>query len=206
MSKKYFICRQNKKNCPFKILDMQLDFYICNYLDEFWREFNSGNSFGVKVLLNRACEWIQKEERRLRFISKSASKETISMLESIEIGDMLFWITQSKEVRLLEKPSEFTQNARINCQRSDGKVVEIPAYSLRKLSKGDFYGEYFLGDADNERRVKELEYKTMFYGFRVEVEKKDNGYLLKIYGDSQQEVDDFINLSLEQDFDISPYI
>ena len=45
-----------------------------------------------------------------------------------------------------------------------------------------------------------------YYGFRTEIERTDNGYFLKIYGDSQQEVDDFITLSLEQDFDISPYI
>ncbi|MFX1364459.1 MAG: hypothetical protein ACFFCE_04895 [Promethearchaeota archaeon] len=45
----------------------------------------------------------------------------------------------------------------------------------------------------------------MLYGFRVEIEENDKGYFLRIYGDSQQEVDDFTN-RIEQNFDISPYI
>ncbi len=206
MNRKYLICRQDKKNCSFKVLDIQLDIFICNFSKEYWREFNSGNSFGAKKLLNRACEWLQKEKRRLKLISKKANKETIKMLKTLEIGDILFWTTQSKEVKLFETPSEFTQIARIKCQRFDGKVVEIPAYLLRKLSKGNFKGEFFLGDVENEKKAQELQDKSRYYGFRAEIEKKNDGYSLKIYGDSQQDVDDFINLSLEQDFDISPYI
>lgn len=206
MSRKYLICRQDKKNCPFRTLDIQIDIFICNYLKEYWREFNSGNYFGAKILLNRACEWVQGEEKRLKFISEGARKETLKMLKSIEIGDHLYWTTQSREVKLYEKPTEFGQIARVKCIKSDGTIIKIPAYSLRKLSKGVFFSEYLLDDTVSEQKVKNLEYKAKFYGFRVEVEKKENGYLLKIYGDSQQEVDDFINLSLEQDFDISPYV
>ena len=206
MSRKYLICRQDKKNCPFRTLDIQLDVFICNYSKEYWREFNTGNYFGAKALLNRACEWIQKEEKRLRFISRRAKKETIRMLKSIEIGDTLYWTTQSRNVKLFERPTEFSQIARIKCQKSDGTIVEIPAYSLRRLSKGDYYGEYFIEGIENEKKAQEINNKVRYNGFRTEIERKDNGYLLRIYGDSQQEVDDFINLFLEQDFDISPYI
>ncbi len=206
MSRKYLICRQNNKNCRFKVLDLQLDIYICNFMKEYWQEFNSGNKFGAKNLLSRACEWIQWEERRLKMLSRSASKETIKMLETLEIGDTLFWTRQLKEVKLLEKPTEFTQIVRVKCESSNGRIVEVPAYSLRKISKGSFYSEYFLNDTHNENRLKEIEHKARLNGFRAEVELKRNGYLIKIYGDSQQEVDEFVNLCLKQDFDISRFI
>ncbi len=108
MSRKYFICYQKKKNCSFRTLDVKLDIFICNFHKEYWGVFNDGNSFGVKNLLNRACEWIQKEDARLKFISENASKETIEMLKSIDVGDTLFWTTQSKELKLAEKPTEFS--------------------------------------------------------------------------------------------------
>ncbi|MBY8990263.1 MAG: hypothetical protein KGD58_05875 [Candidatus Lokiarchaeota archaeon] len=206
MSRKYLICHQKQKKCPFRILDIQLDVFGCNFYKQYWQVFNEGNSFGAKVLVNRACEWIKKEERRLDFISKGASKETIKMLENLEVGDMLFWTNRVIYVTLLEKPTEISQIARLKCRKSDGKVIEIPAYNLCKISSGTFYGEYFIEGVRKEKKVQELEYKTNLYGFRTEIERREDGYLLKIYGDSQREVDDFISLSLEQDFDISPYI
>lgn len=46
------------------------------------------------------------------------------------------------------------------------------------------------------------EYKARYYGFRAKIERKDNGYLLKIFGDSQQEVNEVINVVLKQGFDL----
>ncbi|GAH47639.1 unnamed protein product, partial [marine sediment metagenome] len=57
--------------------------------------------------------------------------------------------------------------------------------------------EYFIDGTETETLTQELKYKANFNGFRIEIEGKDNGNLLKIYGDSQQEVDDFISLFLE---------
>ena len=202
MSKKYPICHQDKKSCPFKTLDMQLDIFICNFHKEYWRLFNDGNSFGAKNLLNRACEWIQEEKKRQKFISKSASKQTIKMLKNIEVGDMLFWVTRSEDVRLFESPSEFSQIVRCKCQRDNGNVIKIPAYLLRKVSKGDYYGEFFIEGTENEKKAQQFEYKAKYYGFRAEIERKDNGFLLKIYGDSQQEIDEFINVVLKQGFEL----
>lgn len=206
MTKKFLFCHQQKKKCPFRILDFQLDVYICEFYKEFWGVFNDGNSFGAKTLLSRTCEWIKAEEARHDFISKNAKKKTIKMLKTIAIGDEMFWTTHSEDVLVFERPTEDTQIARIKCQRTNGKIVEIPAYLLRKLSKGNYSDEYYIEGTSNIEKTKELENKAKSYGFRTEIEKKDNGYLLKVYGDSQQDVDDFIHLSLENDFDISPYI
>jgi len=205
MSRKYLICRQNKKNCPFRTLDIQLDIFICNYLKEYWREFNSGNHFGAKILLNRACEWIQKEEKRLGFICEISRKKTLDFLEIVKIGDTVFCrIAPHHEVKLLEKPQDDSEF--VSCEAPGGQIVRIQSCHLSRVSKGEYYGEYFIDGTGTETLTQELKYKANYNGFRAEIERKDNGFLLKIYGDSQQEVDDFISLFLEQDFDISPYI
>ena len=203
---KFSICRQQKKKCLFRVFDIQLDVFICSFYKEYSSMINDGSSFGAELLLNRACEKYQNEEKRLEFISKGSKKDTIQMLRHLEVGDSLFWFSRSIEVTCAQRPIEFSQIARIKCRGSDGKIIKSPAYLLRLISKGDYSGEYFVKGIENEKKLQELEYKVKYYGFRTKVEKKNNGFLLKIYGDSQQEVDDFITLSLEQDFDISPYI
>jgi len=49
-----------------------------------------------------------------------------------------------------------------------------------------------------KKKALELEDRAKCYGFRVSIDEQDDGYLLKIFGDSQQEVDDFINLFIKQ--------
>lgn len=205
MTRKYLICRQQKKNCPFRTLNISLDIFICDFYKEYWRIFDNSNSLGVKSLLNRACEWIQDEEKRLNFICQIAQKTTREFFENVQVSDTVFCrIAPYHEVKLLEMPldnSEF-----VSCEAPNGKVIRVQAHHLRRISKGNYSGDYFIEGAENEKKAKEFEYKAKYYGFRTEIERTDNGYFLKIYGDSQQEVDDFITLSLEQDFDISPYI
>jgi len=108
-----------------------------------------------------------------------------------QIGDILFCMARSKELKLAEKPTEFSQIARVKCRKSDGPIVEIPAYNLRKISSGNYYGEFLIEGLENEKRAKELEIYAKYYGFRAEYAKIDKAFLLKIYGDSQQEVDVF---------------
>lgn len=205
MSKRHSICRQDKKGCPFRILDIQLDIFVCNFSKEYCSMLNDGNSFGAKLLLNRACEKYQNEEKRLKFISEIARKKTQDFLKNAKVGDIVFCeIAPYYEVKLLETTLDASKF--VSCQAPNGRIVRRQACHLYKISKGNYSGDYFIDGAENDKKVKRLKYKANYYGFKAKIEKRDNGFLLKIYGDSQQEVDDFITLSLEQDFDISPYI
>ncbi len=85
--------------------------------------------------------------------------------------------------------------ARCRCQRHNSEIVNIPAHLLRQISKGNFSGKYFIND---EKRAQSLEYWAKCYGFRAEIVENDDGKLLKIFGDSQEAVDDFINLYIKQ--------
>lgn len=205
MSRKYLICYQGKKDCLFRTLDIQLEIFTCNFYKEYWNVFFDGDSFSINSLLRRACEWIKIEEARLEFICEISRKKVSDLLENVQVGESVFCrIAPDHEVKLLEKPldeSEF-----VSCEAPDGRIVKIQVHHLRRISKGDYYGEYFINGPESEKKAQGLIYKANYYGFRAQVEKKDNGCFLKIYGDSQQDVDNFINLSLEQDFDISPYV
>lgn len=105
---------------------------------------------------------------------------------------------------MLEKPLDDSKF--VSCQAPTGRIIRIQACHLSRISKGNFSGEFFIQGVECEKRAQELKYKANYFGFRAIIEKKGNGFLLKIFGDSQQEVDDFITLSLEQDFDLSPFI
>lgn len=199
------ICRQQKDSCSFRALDLTSDAFVCNFHKEYWKAFNDGGEFRVKSLLRRTCEWVQKEDARLEFIVKLRANKILDLLEKAQVGDTVFCeIAPYHEVILLEKPTDDSKF--VPCQAPTGRIIRIQACHLSRISKGNFSGEFFIQGVENEKRAQELKYKVGYYGFKAEIEKKNNGFLLKIYGDSQQEVDDFIILSLEQDNDISPYI
>ncbi|MFX0017244.1 MAG: hypothetical protein ACFFAK_04655 [Promethearchaeota archaeon] len=55
---------------------------------------------------------------------------------------------------------------------------------------------------DFRSKAKIIELKARELGFRVQVAKFNDGYMLKIYGDSQDELDDFISLYSNNDFNV----
>jgi hypothetical protein len=72
------------------------------------------------------------------------------------------------------------------------------ANTLQKVSKGNFKGKYAIEGLNLERKTNQLKYKTQMYGFRVEIEEMGERNILIIYGDTQKEVDDYINYVLRQ--------
>ena len=203
MTRKFLICRQHRINCPFRSFDAQSELLICDFYKEYWRIYNDGNTFGAKTLLNRACEWINKEEKRLDFICNLAKKSFLDLIQNVQVGDTVFCrIAPYHKIKLLKMPLDDSEY--ISCEAPNGRVIRVQAHHLRMVSKGSYNGVFFTSDIDES--IQDLEYKINSYGFRTEIKRKENGYLLKVYGDSQQEVDEFIALVLEQDFDISPYI
>ncbi|KKL85678.1 hypothetical protein LCGC14_1952330 [marine sediment metagenome] len=199
------ICNQDFKNCPYRLIDMENPRPLCDYYRLHARLILNREFSEIPVLVRRACKWMQNEESRLKFIREIARKKTLDFLENTQVGDTVFCgIAPFHAVKLLEKPIDDSKF--VLCEAPSGKVIKIQACHLSRISKGSYFSDYFIEGVENEKKAQELEYKARYYGFGSGIEKKDDGYLLRIYGDSQQEVDDFIVLYLEQDFDISPYI
>ncbi len=195
------ICSEKEKteNCRFKIFDLKENKVFCNFFKKYWDAFHSYGSKRANYLIKKTCEKIKNYELHQIHISKLHSKETIEMLKSIVKGDTLFWVPRSEEVILTEKPYEINVSVRCKCLRFNKEIVKIPALLLRQISKGTFSGEYLIHKAkNNENKAQKLEHLAKYYGFRVEVKKKEKNLILKLYGDSQQKVDNFINLYIKQ--------
>ncbi len=199
-----FFCRQSFINCPYRLWDLGRGYPICNY-------FNLSNQFSINrefskipSLVSKACKWVQKEEKRLDFIRRIAKKRGQALLERAQVGDTVYNRRGIyHKVKLLERPSR--DSIFVTCETPKGGIIRVQLCDLVRISKGSFCGEFFIGEK-SEGELKILKNKIMYHGFRVEIERKGNGNLLKIYGDSQQEIDDFITYSIEQNFDISSYI
>lgn len=195
------VCIGNKKNCPYKIFDVKKNSIICTFYEKYWDNFHSYgfDEANRNLLIKKACKKIKTYELHQIYTSKLHTKKTILMLKDIVIGDILFWVSRNEVVILIEKPSEITSLVRCNCQRHNGEKVNIPAHLLRQLSKGDFIGEYTVDNYENNKwKAKELEYWAKYHGFRAEIEERDDSYILRIYGASQNEVNDFISLFIIQ--------
>ena len=108
----------------------------------------------------------------------------------------------SKELEpFLEKP-EYKQGY-CKYKTRDGIIREAPSFCFANISKGNKFSEY---------ETKE-QYKVDLYaryarrkGYRVEKNKLNDFYLLKIFGDTQEEVDDFVgllkkNLIIDNDYE-----
>ena len=195
------VCDQDFKNCPYRIHDLEKDYPLCDYFRLHARLIINREFSKIPSLIRRACGWVLQEESRLKFIRSVAQKKTMDFLANAKVGDSVFCIRPPwHDVRLLEKP--LNDSAFVSCETPKGKIIRVQACHLYRISKGSYYGEYFIEGTENEKKAQEFEYKAEYYGFRAEIEKKDNGFLLKIYGDSQQEVDEFINVVLKQGFEL----
>lgn len=189
------------KDCSFRIYDLKMKIPICNFIPA----TRGVQTSRLHYFINRACRWIKTEEGRLAAIRKVAHKDSLEFLKNAQIGDTVYCFYGSPydlEVKLLEKPSDLKLSGRCKIQRKSGKTFNVDIIHLRTFSKGDYTANYFVGGIRAKKRAQNLQYKSKCYGFRAEIEKKESGYLLKIFGDSQVEVDDFVNLFIKNNYEL----
>jgi hypothetical protein len=189
------------KDCSFRIYDLKMKIPICNFISATMGVQTSRKQYYI----NRACRWIKTEESRLASIRKNARKMSLEFLKNAQIGETVYCFYGSPydlEVTLLEKPSDRKITSRCKVQRKSGKIFSVYIHLLRTFSKGNYSADYFVGGIRAKKRAQNLQYKAKIYGFRAEIEKKEDGYLLKIFGDSQLEVDDFVNLFIKQNLEL----
>lgn len=127
----------------------------------------------------------------------------------LKIGDKVFCAKIFQDVVLLEIPSidvfsyydkygVLSIDSDIKVKTLDGQVREVSIAAISKISKGNYFIEYEIGGLklwkDKKNKAEELEYLARNYGFRVEREIIKNSIKLRIFGDSQEEVNNFIAL------------
>lgn len=191
-----------KKNCPFRVIDISKNIALCKFYKKYWKAYDN-NPVDALNLTTKACDGIRQYELYRRNLSETTAKKTIELLENVKIGDSLFWLPQSEDVILVEKPSKLITTTICTCQRDNKEIVKIDASFLTRVSKGSYYQELNFDELDNMRKVRIWELMARKAGFRVEVEKHKDGFKLRFYGDSQEEVDDFVNLAIKNDLFLS---
>jgi len=154
----------------------------------------------AKDLLEKVCEDVRNYELHQQQIADETKKKTIQFLEEVKIGEVVFCQTELDDVILLEKPSPSDYYGHCKYKRHDGITREEWAESLTKISKGALFAEYLIKGPENNTEAKDFEYLARSSGFRVKLIKQEDSYLLKIFGDSQQEVDDFVTYCLQNDY------
>lgn len=147
-------------------------------------------------------------------------EEVITQILDRELkhGDIVYCTKELDDVIFLDPPSEdliqkylrAKQNGEIDPPfRGDikyktfkGEIRSAPVACIVKISSGNSSAEYEFKGINCEVNSKNKEVLARQAGFRAERIRLDNSILLRIYGDSQEEVDDFIYLVCQNDFQI----
>jgi len=156
-----------------------VNFLVDYYLDGRYQEnFNH--------YLTDACSHIRHEILEDKKVCEAARKRKEKILNFTEIGDVVFCIPECNDVILLEKNVGISEMCRY--RNVDGFERTIHPQYLCVISKGRNFAT-IITKQDDEM----LEFKAQELGFQVEKENSKDKVIYKFYGDSQQEVDDFVN-------------
>ncbi len=201
-----FYCRQeDSENCPYKLIDLCEPLPICNYTELFVSLMIDNKFSEIPRLVSKACESIRMEEGREKTIRRLYSKRFEYFLDNVKAGDVVFCrVAPFHEVKIIDIP--LNDSGYVRCRAPNGKIIKVMAFHLFILAKGEFQRDYILKGAFSRKKALRLKNKANIHGFRVKIAKKSVGYVLKVYGDSQEQVDDFIFWVLESKLDLDRYL
>lgn len=199
---KDFACTHRKYlPCPFAYRDEEdSEVYRCNY-DRLWvlAALINGDEQYANTLTNKACPPIKREVKFSEFLKNIHRQYAYDIIKNAKTGDLVFCFDEiDGEVILLEKPDDIL--GRCLYRNKKGQVKSCPVVQFRTISKGNFAAKYLA--KGNESEIDSMMIKRMAgeAGFRVEVERAEMGHQVKIFGDNQQEVDDFMTMCVYNKF------
>lgn len=195
-SSKDFACTHRKYlPCPFSYpAEEGSEVYHCSY-HRIWviAKWIKGDDELAIEATNHACLPIRKEiefEKNLADLHKEYAKDIVS---TAKIGDKVFCFDETDGVvELLEKPEIDTGNCVY--RDSKGLIKAKPIMLFRTISQGNYCVEHTLPEGNGEIESLMIKRMALEAGFRVEIKKSENKYFVKVFGDSQQEVDEFFTL------------
>ncbi len=155
----------------------------------------------AKSLLSQACPPIQEEMKYSKFLSKLHKQLALDLIKNAEIGDLIFCFIEtagSGVVTLLEKPESDMGHCTYRNQRGEEKSCQVG--HCRTLAKGDHFAEHHLEGHNSKIESMMIERIALQSGFRVDIQKTDSGHTVKIFGDTQQDVDDFMTMCVYNKF------
>lgn len=190
------LCRGVSIPCSCKLL--YEDTFFCNFGNKYADLMFHHKNTDANILINSVCLSVKNEIMSNQFIVQESQRIENKFIEQANIGDTIYCATEGKIVTLLEKPSEVGEKCKYKTH--DGLIGEEWTFCFRTISKGTIISEYIVKGNGYEERALYLEHLARSNGFRVKKRKLKKSFLLKLFGDSQEEIDDFVNLCCINDF------
>ena len=184
------LCLKTLSTCPFK--EFYKDTYFCNFgnfLVDFY--LNKRYQKTIDHYLEGVCSNIRCEILEDKEICGVAKERKEKILDYAKIGDKVFCIPKFCDVILLEKAVGINKMCRY--RTVDGNEGLVHPHYLSIVSKGNSFMTFIINEEDEM-----FEFKARKLGFRVEKRKVKDQLIYKIYGDTQQEVNDFVSNYHEQ--------
>lgn len=153
----------------------------------------------VSSFLDKVCIEVRNEVISHDSEVDRLQKKTTTFLEKVKPEELVYCSALLQDVIFLEPPKY--KYGWCKYKTRDGKIKEAPPHCFSIISKGDKHGEY---------KTKDLKKANWYYliargyGFRVKKKKIDNYYVLTIYGDKQDEIDNFF-FNLNKDLILDEY-
>ncbi|MCK4779835.1 MAG: hypothetical protein KAT57_06595 [Candidatus Lokiarchaeota archaeon] len=196
---KDFACNHREHlPCQFGYRDGNV--YRCSY-DRLWvlAKWISNDEQTAAELLDKACPPIKDKEQLSQFLAKIHKEYANDVIKNADIGDIIFCFDETNgEVILLEKPK--TDTGLCVYRTATGETRSKPVKLFRITSQGNYAAEYLIEGEKSEIESLMIKRMALEAGFRVEIQKTDSGHMVKIFGDTQQDVDDFMTMCVYNKF------
>lgn len=192
--------------CRFKIRSIE----FCNFNQRIIDLNPVKEAAKFRKFLNLICERNRNLLERRDILSsdiQNRMRSVVSDIESgkIKLGDIVYCTKLGREVILIEFPKKehFDTYHKFGVFPGDIKYKTLnnevglaPVTCINRISIGNCAAEFeVLGkDKKSKEKVDQLERNAKRMGFRVRIIDAKWSYKLEFIGDTQQEVDDFVQL------------
>lgn len=190
------MCIDDLESCPCRLYYRK--FAFCDFAKRYGLWLLARRDDELDHLVQSVCSARRDEVLEWRFIAKFGQKSAQDFFSKVQPGDRVYCTTELSDVIYLENlPYDLVKYKTLS-----GEERTQHAACFRNISKADFSGEFKVEGKNSKARAEALKEHAHELGFRVELIKLEDSYSLKIFGDSQDEVDDFIAFICNNDFNI----
>ena len=192
--------------CRFKIRSIE----FCNFNQRIINLNPVKEALKYKKFLKSICKNNRDLLEKRNIISidiQNRMRSVVSDIESgkIKLGDIVYCTKLGREVILIEFPKKENFDTYhkfgvfpgdIKYKTLNNEVGLAPVTCINRVSRGNYTAEFeVLGkDKKSKERVDQLEGDAKRMGFRVRIIETKRSYKLEFIGDTQQEVDDFVQV------------
>lgn len=193
------LCYFDKDKCPCRLVDLDSNISFCNFVRLFADILILNNERATNLFLDKVCDDKRNEVLHHDYRAGQLRKRFKKFLNQVKIGDLVYSIAEDQDVVFLESPTHKYGDCKYRI--INGTVKKAPPFLFSMISKGKYYGKY---ETKNKDKADLYTLEARECGFRVEKHELEDHYVLKIYGDTQEEVDSFITV-LRSNFIIDDY-